>query len=92
MSYLDAFIGDTNDEIFDELIMHLIDALDAETEEDRDMSVKMLSMGLKARIAAASSNSSEHCPPTAGQPTVLAFSYPHRSMDCSVLRTSMAKT
>jgi hypothetical protein len=38
--------------------MHLIDALDAETEEDRDMSVKMLSMGLKALIAAASSNSS----------------------------------
>ena len=58
MSYLDAFIGDTDDEIFDELIMHLIDALDAETEEDRDMSVKMLSMGLKALIAAASSNSS----------------------------------
>ena len=58
MSYLDAFIGDTDDEIFDELIMHLIDALDAETEEDRDISVKMLSMGLKALIAAASSNSS----------------------------------
>jgi hypothetical protein len=58
MSYLDAFIGDTDDEIFDELIMHLIDTLDAETEEDRDMSVKMLSMGLKALIAAASSNSS----------------------------------
>ena len=58
MSYLDAFIGDTDDEIFDELIMHLIDALDAEAEEDRDMSVKMLSMGLKALIAAASSNSS----------------------------------
>ena len=56
MPYLDAFIGDTDDEIFDELIMHLIDALDAETEEDRDMSVKMLSMGLKALIAAASSN------------------------------------